>query len=78
MLGKVIDSVHQSIEVDDFKFLSDLGLFNAQHLNHAIYQFKRFESASLDYALTEGERERRHLHEQIGLWDTVTSGAAED
>lgn len=61
------------LTVDDFKSLSDLGLFNAQHLNHAIYQFKRFESASLDYALTEGERERRHLHEQIGLWDTVTS-----
>ena len=62
------------LSVDDFKSLSDLGLFNAQHLNHAIYQFKRFESASLDYALTENERERRHQHEQIGLWDTVTTG----
>lgn len=59
------------LSVADFKTLNHLGLFNAQHLNHAIYQFKRFESASLDYALTDAERERRHAHEQIGLWDTV-------
>ncbi|MGP5383996.1 GIY-YIG nuclease family protein [Glutamicibacter arilaitensis] len=59
------------LAVADFKTLNNLGLFNAQHMNHAIYQFKRFESASLDYALTEEERERRHQHEQIGLWDTV-------
>lgn len=59
------------LTVQDFKTLSALGLFNAQHLNHAIYQFKRFESASLDYALTDDERERRHQHEQIGLWDAV-------
>ena len=61
------------LTVDDFKTLSVLGLFNAQHMNSAIYQFKRFESASLDYALTPDERERRHQHEQIGLWDTVTA-----
>ncbi|GAA1495171.1 GIY-YIG nuclease family protein [Paeniglutamicibacter kerguelensis] len=62
------------LSVTDFKTLNNLGLFNAQHMNHAIYQFKRFESASLDYALTDEERERRHQHEQIGLWDTVTVG----
>ncbi|WP_413542867.1 GIY-YIG nuclease family protein [Citricoccus nitrophenolicus] len=60
------------LSVTDFKMLNDLGLFNAQHMNHAIYQFKRFESASLDYALTDEERVHRHQHEQIGLWDTVT------
>ncbi len=60
------------LTVADFKTLNQLGLFNAQHLNHAIYQFKRFESASLDYALTDQERERRHANEQIGLWETVT------
>lgn len=59
------------LTVTDFKTLNALGLFNAQHMNHAIYQFKRFESASLDYALTAEERERRHQHEQIGLWDIV-------
>lgn len=59
------------LTVEDFKTLNDLGLFNAQHMNHAIYQFKRFESASLDYALTDEERERRHEHEQLGLWDVI-------
>lgn len=59
------------LTVTDFKTLNALGLFNAQHMNHAIYQFKRFESASLDYALTSEERERRHQYEQIGLWDIV-------
>jgi hypothetical protein len=37
-------------------------------------QFKRFESASLDYALTEDERDRRRQYEPIGLWDTVVEG----
>lgn len=59
------------LTVEDFRTLNQIGLFNAQHLNHAIYQFKRFESASLDYALTPEEREYRHTHEQMGLWDTV-------
>jgi len=59
------------LTVADFKTLNTLGLFNVQHMNHAIYQFKRFESASLDYALTPQEREQRHQHEQIGLWDTI-------
>lgn len=59
------------LTVADFKTLSDLGLFNTQHMNHAIHQFKRFESASLDYALTNQERERRHEHEQLGLWDVT-------
>ncbi|WP_454165380.1 DEAD/DEAH box helicase [Gordonia iterans] len=61
------------LTVDDFRTLNEIGLFNAAHLNHAIYQFKRFESASLDYALTPKEREHRHANEQIGLWDTVES-----
>ena len=64
------------LTVADFKTLNDLGLFNAQHMNHAIYQFKRFESASLDYALTDDERERRHQNEQVGLWDTVAIDAS--
>ncbi|UZF54069.1 GIY-YIG nuclease family protein [Gordonia polyisoprenivorans] len=64
------------LTVGDFRTLNEIGLFNAQHLNHAIYQFKRFEAASLDYALTPEERERRHANEQIGLWDTVEPGDA--
>ena len=79
-LKHVIESLDSSLfervtglTVNDFKTLNSLGLFNAQHVNHAIYQFKRFESASLDYALTDEERERRHQHEQMGLWDTVAA-----
>jgi hypothetical protein len=54
------------LTVNDFKVLCDLGLFNTDHMNSAIYQFKLFETASLHYAdggvgLAESER--------IGLWD---------
>lgn len=59
------------LTIEDFKTLNQIGLFNAQHLNDAIYQFKRFESASLDYALTNEERGQRHSTEQVGLWDKV-------
>ena len=31
------------LTVDDFELLNNLGLFNAQHMNAAIYQFKVFE-----------------------------------
>jgi hypothetical protein len=50
----------------DFRPLSDLGLFNAQHMNHAIYQFRSFERASLEYAEAHRDYEQR----RIGLWDT--------
>lgn len=54
------------LTVDDFKLLSTLGLFNAQHMNAAIYQFKSFETASLHYA---DEEMPDHLNERVGLWD---------
>lgn len=77
-LKQVIDSldadffeVVTGLSVEDVRTLNDIGLFNAQHMNHAIhaiYQFKRFESASsLDYALTPEERELRYANEQFGL-----------
>jgi hypothetical protein len=53
------------LTVNDFRVLSDLGLFNAQHMNSAIYQFRSFERASLEYAEPgHGEQARR-----VGLWD---------
>jgi hypothetical protein len=53
------------LHVTDFRVLSNLGLFNAQHMNHAIYQFRSFERPSLEYAeLDHDEQPRR-----IGLWD---------
>lgn len=56
------------LTVDDFKTLNEIGLFNAQNMNSAIYQFKSFENASLDYALDEDERDARG-QSKIGLWD---------
>ena len=56
------------LTIDDFKLLSDLGLFNAQHMNHAIYQFRSFERASLRYAERPNEDQPPTT---IGLWDRV-------
>ena len=57
------------LTVADFRMLNDIGLFNAQHMNHAIYQFRSFERASLLYA----NKDREHLvepeHHRVGLWD---------
>lgn len=63
------------LTVADFKLLSDLGLFNAQNMNAAIYQFKAFEDASLHYADQDppGPRDKR-----IGLWDTSIIGRVAD
>lgn len=54
------------LTVDDFRLLSDIGLFNAQHMDAAIYQFKSFETASLHYA--DGPTPERSA-ERVGLWD---------
>lgn len=63
------------LTVDDFKLLSKLGLFNTQHMNAAIYQFKAFEDASLHYAdaIKPGPHEER-----LGLWDTTVFGRVAD
>jgi len=78
-LKHVIESVDTALfervtglTVEDFKVLSDLGLFNAQHMNSAIYQFRSFERASLHYADSEAEREQEPA--KIGLWDHVEVG----
>jgi len=47
------------LTVDDFKLLSQIGLFNAQNMNSAIYQFRSFERASLLYA-TDDTKEQRN------------------
>lgn len=56
------------LTVEDFQLLNKIGLFNPQHMNAAIYQFKAFENASLHYADSDGVGD---LHGNIGLWDTV-------
>jgi hypothetical protein len=56
------------IKVEDFKVLNQIGVFNSTHMNAAIYQFKAFEDASLEYAHEPGIPVD---HKPIGLWDTV-------
>ena len=54
------------LTVEDFTLLNNIGVFNAQHMNAAIYQFKLFEASSLEYADEDGQ----HLGAtRIGLWD---------
>lgn len=53
------------LTIEDFRLLSGLGLFNAQHMNHAIWQFRNFERASLRYA-DEKDDDSPQL---VGLWD---------
>jgi hypothetical protein len=54
------------LTVDDFRLLSQIGLFNAQNMDSAIYQFRSFERASLLYA-TDGTEEPGTG--EVGLWD---------
>jgi hypothetical protein len=50
----------------DFHKLSDVGVFHAEHMNEAIWQFRLFERESLDYLGTAplGAQQNR-----LGLWD---------
>lgn len=57
----------------DFHKLSDVGVFHPAHMNEAIWQFRLFELASLDYLCppaTDPDGQR------IGLWDHSVRGAA--
>ena len=47
----------------DFHRLSEIGVFHPRHMDEAIWQFRLFERASLDY-LTPTKKSDR-----IGLWD---------
>lgn len=59
------------LKIEDFKTLSDLGLFNTARMDAAIYQFRQFERASLEYTEIEASdnKERR-----VGLWDRTMRG----
>jgi hypothetical protein len=51
----------------DFEILVSLGVFNDSRLNDAVYKFKRYEDASLEYT---GLNRRKG---ETGLWNTVLS-----
>ena len=56
------------LDVKDFELLVSLGVFNDSLMNDAVYKFKRYEDASLEYTGIN-----RHEGEKVGGWDTVIS-----
>lgn len=52
--------------VKDFELLVSLGVFNSALMNDAVYKFKRYEDASLEYTGIN-----KHANEGIGLYDTT-------
>jgi hypothetical protein len=52
----------------DFETLVSLGVFNSALMNDAVYKFKRYEDASLNYSGVD-----KHKDEDVGLYDTVLS-----
>lgn len=79
-LVHVIESMDPSLfervtglQIEDFKLLSDLGLFNARNMDAAIWQFRQFEMASLRYAQ---EHDDDDPDAPIGLWeDSIGPGS---
>lgn len=56
------------LSVKDFELLVSLGVFNSALMNDAVYKFKRYEDASLEYTGIN-----KHAGENIGLYNTVIS-----
>jgi len=56
------------LTVKDFELLVSLGVFNSALMNDAVYKFKRYEDASLEYIGIS-----KHKGEDVGLFDTVLS-----
>lgn len=54
------------LTVKDFNLLVSLGVFNEALMNDAVYKFKRYEDASLEYTGVN-----KHEGEDIGLFSTV-------
>ena len=54
------------LDVKDFELLISLDLFNNALMNDAVYKFKRYEDASLEYLGIN-----RHKGEDVGGYDTV-------
>ena len=58
------------LSVKDFELLVSLGVFNSGLMNEAVYKFKRYEDASLNYVGIN-----KHEGDDIGLFDTVISAS---
>jgi hypothetical protein len=57
-----------ALDVNDFELLVSLGVFNSTLMNDAVYKFKRYEDASLQYMGIN-----KHEGEDVGLWETTLS-----
>ncbi|MET4781085.1 DEAD/DEAH box helicase family protein [Glaciihabitans sp. UYNi722] len=57
------------LTVEDFNLLVSLNVFNAAHMNQAVFAFRRYEDASLAYTGIESNGGRRN----VGLYDTVVA-----
>ena len=57
------------LTVEDFDLLCRLGVFNAAHMNQAVFAFRRYEDASLSYTGIESHQGLR----KIGLFNTVVA-----
>ena len=60
------------LTLSDFSLLVSLGVFNSELMNDAVYKFKRYEDASLEYAGID-----RHKGTLVGRWDDVIDIAPE-
>jgi hypothetical protein len=58
------------LTLDDFHKLSDIGVFHRAHMDEAIWQFRLFERASLEYLSSKTELDQS---KKIGLWDKSVS-----
>ncbi len=57
------------LTVKDFHLLVRLKVFNTEHMNQAVFAFRRYEDASLRYTGIESHDGLRH----VGLYDTVVA-----
>ena len=57
------------LTVKDFDLLVSLGVFNATHMNQAVFAFRRYEDSSLSYTGIDSHPRLR----QYGLYDTVVA-----
>ena len=55
-----------ALTIKDFELLVSLGVFNSALMNDAVYKFKRYEDASLNYTGIS-----KHTDKDVGLYDTV-------
>ena len=57
------------LTVEDFNLLVSLGVFNAGHMNQAVFAFRRYEDASLSYTGIDSHKDLR----RYGGWDTAVA-----